>query len=257
MIASSEEYLQSYDAGTLKGVHRSKTLKTREAVVAKGKQLFRLGRVLRHPGPNNTFFYDVTPLRRKATRHRIYESNMRGPTGLKLLPWDCPCEYHKKTGKECKHRVAAMLYRAFLLGLHHSTAPDADTPARRKEIRNEIKMAFTSSPADVFEVSRLRERRFSIPGDDTSHPVFLCSFEGYTRKEDRWIDIFDIGQPAIDASEWAADAIRWFPDAIDPAAATNGLAIQSRKRKPGNHSKKQKRKKTTRFKKSWRKTGHN
>jgi hypothetical protein len=85
--------------------------------------------------------------------------------------------------------------------------------------------------------------------------VFLCSFVGYDRKSDEWVDIFDIGQPAIDASEWAADAIRWL-GAVDPSLATNGLALISRKRKAGNHSKKQKRKKTTRHKKSWRKTGH-
>jgi hypothetical protein len=255
MIAASDTDIKSYDAGTLKGVRRSKTLKTREGVLAKGKQLFRLGRVSRHPAPNNTFFYDVQPLRRKATRHRIPESDMRGPSGLEHLPWNCPCEYHKKTGKECKHRVAAMLMRAYLNGLHHSTAPDDDTPARRSEIRRVMRDAYCSSPAAVFEVSRLRERRYSIPGDDTSHPVFLCSFVGYSRREDQWIDIFDIGQPAIDASEWASDAIRWL-DAVDPSVATNGLAVVSRKRKPGNHSKKQKQKKTTRSKRSWRNTGH-
>jgi hypothetical protein len=256
MIASSVVDIQSYDAGTLKRKPRSETLKQRDAVVAKGEQLFRLGRVRRGQNLDGTFYYDVAPLRRKATRHRIHESHMCGSTGLELHPWDCPCEYHKRTGKECKHRVASCLHRAFLLGLHGSKAPLADTPARRAEIRNEMRLAYSSSPAAVFEVSRLRERRRSIPGDVTSHPVFLCSFEGYDRKADEWIDIFDIGQPALDASEWAADAIRWLPDAIDPAAATNGLAIQSRKRKPGNFSKAQRPKKTTRFKKSWRNTGH-
>ena len=255
MIAASEADIKSYDAGTLKGVRRSKTLKTREKVVAGGQQLFRLGRVTRHAAPNNTFFYDVMPLRRRSTRHRIHESDMRGPDGLERLPWGCPCMYHKRTGKECKHRVAAMMMRAFLLGLHHSTAPDHDTPERRSEIRRVLKEAYCNSAAAVHEVSRLRDRRYSIPGDITSHPVFLCSFVGFDRRSDEWIDIFDIGQPAIDASEWAVDAIRWL-GAVDPSVATNGLALVSRKRKPGNHSKKQKQKKTTRTKRSWRNTGH-
>jgi hypothetical protein len=255
MIASSAENIQSYDAGTLKRVCRSETLKQRAAVVAKGEQLFRLGRVQRHQKPDTTFYFDVMPLRRGASRYRIHESYMGGPMGLELHPWDCPCEYHKRTGKECKHRVAAMLHRAFMLGLHGSKAPLANSDARRSEIRKEIRLAYSSSPAAVFLVSRLRQRRPSIPGDADSHPVFLCSFEGYDRRSDEWIDIFDISEDLIAASEWAVDAILWL-GAVDPAAATNGLARQSRKRKRGNYSQKQQRKKTTRDKKSWRKTGH-
>jgi hypothetical protein len=102
-----------------------------------------------------------------------------------------------------------------------------------------MKEEFTSSPAAVRIVHRLLKRRVSVVGDETSSPEFLVQFEDESRAKAEWISIFHISELAIQGSEWAIDGIEWL-DSVEPAEASHGLALISRKRQPGNFKANQK-----------------
>jgi hypothetical protein len=93
MVMTAEADLKSHDAGTLTGVFRSKTRKTRESILFKGRQLYNLGRVQHRTTTRGEEVWEVTPLRRGALPYRLHEAEMRGDSGMHTLPWPCPCRY--------------------------------------------------------------------------------------------------------------------------------------------------------------------